>query len=98
MIERLAEPKLLINPPNPALGVTERAYLECGCAVWVGLRWDNLEVATSAGSCSPEHDDLINHFNVLLFYSLATPSDAEAVQVCEMLLEQAEREVLGEGR
>jgi hypothetical protein len=97
MIERLDEPKLLINPPNPVLGVKERAYLECGCAVWVGRRWDNLEIATSAGSCSPEHDDLINRFNVLLFDSLASPSDVEVVQVCEMLLEQAEREIL-EGR
>lgn len=91
MIERLEYPKLIFNPPNPGLGVKERALLSCGCHVWIGMRIDNRELATMAASCSPEHDGLIQHFQLLLRESLVEPEDEELVVVCERLLEQAER-------
>ena len=91
MIERLAEGKLIINPPNPMVGVKERALLDCGCHVWVGQRLDNLEVATMACSCSPMHDQLMHHFTMLLAESTVEPFDEELVVVCERLLEQAEQ-------
>lgn len=91
MIERLAYPKVLFQPPNPLMGIKERAYLECGCQVWCGMRLDKMEVATGAISCSPEHDDLIRHFNLLLAESTVEPQDEELVVVCERLLEEAVR-------
>lgn len=99
MIERLESPKLLTvelgRDDHPALMVRERAYLECGCTVWVGQRWDNLEVATSVGSCSRAHEEIPKVFNVLLFDSLEDPEDEDLVVVCERLLKQARLEVLG---
>jgi hypothetical protein len=91
MIERLLFPKFILNPPNPSFGVNERAYLECGCQVFVGRRLDNYEVATMAASCSPTHDQLVNHFQMLLAESTVDPSDEPLVDVCERLLEQAEQ-------
>lgn len=89
MKERLSEGKLLLNPPNPMLGVVERAFIECGCEVWVGKRLDNMEVATTAGPCSPEHMPLVLRFNELMLESLESPSSADLVDVCELLLEKA---------
>lgn len=91
MKERYYLPKFIINPPNPSLGVKERAYLECGCQVFVGLRLDNQEVATMAASCSPTHDQLVSHFQMLLHESTVDPTDEPLVDVCERLLEQAEK-------
>jgi hypothetical protein len=91
MIERLSEGRLILNPPNPMLGVVERAYLECGCSVFVGKRLDNMETATMAASCSKEHDPLINHFQLLMRESLVDPQDKPLVEVCDDLLDQANR-------
>lgn len=91
MIERLDEGRLIVNPPNPMLGVSARALLDCGCHVWVGQRLDNMEVATMACSCSPTHDQLVNHFTMLLRSSTVEPFDEPLVEVCERLLEQAEQ-------
>lgn len=90
MIEQL-RPSMILNPPNPVIIVKERAYLDCGCQVFVGLRTDNQETATMAASCCPEHDQLVNHFNMLLQESTVDPLDEPLVDVCERLLEQAER-------
>lgn len=94
MIQRFTFPKAIINPPNPSLAVVERAYLECGCQVFVGMRMDNQELATMAASCSPTHDQLVNHFHMLLLESTVEPTDDPLVDVCERLLEQAERHAL----
>jgi hypothetical protein len=91
MIERLPYPKVLFAPPLPLMGVKERALLECGCHVWVGMRVDLRELATAVFSCSPEHLDLIHHFNMLLQESTVEPEDEELVVVCERLLEEAQR-------
>jgi hypothetical protein len=95
MIETLPYPKWLYQPPNPALGIIERALLDCGCHVWVGARMDNQELATAAISCSPDHNQLMTHFNLLLKESLVEPQDELLVIVCERLLDEAERHYLG---
>ena len=89
MIERFAHPQLLVAPPTPLMGVKERAHLECGCQVLVGMRLDKGEIATMAASCGPEHDHLVAHFNLLLAESTVEPEDEELVVVCERLLQQA---------
>ena len=93
MIERLPYPKILSYPPAPDMGVKERASIECGCHVWVGMRFDNQEVATMAVPCSREHRALMEHFNVLMAESLAEPRDDDLVVVCEELLLAAAREI-----
>lgn len=91
MIERLPFPKVMFDPPNPLMGVKERAFIECGCSIWVGMRLDKQEIATMAVSCSPTHQDLIEHFNMLLSESTVEPTDEELVAVCERLLEETVR-------
>lgn len=88
MIDRFP-PKMLIQPPNPVLMVSERARLECGCSIYVGLRVDNWEVATGAVACTDEHAPLVNRANVLLFDSLEHPTDRPLVDVCEEFLIEA---------
>jgi hypothetical protein len=91
MIERFVLPKFLICPPAPAMGIKERAYLECGCQVFVGVRMDKQEVSTMADPCSAEHESIARHFNMLLAESTVEPTDEELVVVCERLLEQSAR-------
>lgn len=95
MQESYSYPKLLLEPPNPPFGIKERAYLECGCQVFVGKRLDKMETATMAASCSPAHDQLVTHFNMLLAESTVAPTDEPLVDVCERLLDEAARYALG---
>ena len=91
VIEHLPFPKLVIDPPRPVIGVKERALIECGCHVWVGMRMDNREVATLTVPCSPGHSELMHHFNMLLAESTIEPTDDPLVVVCERLLEESVR-------
>jgi len=91
MIERFQFPKVVICPPVPAIGVKERAYLECGCQVFVGVLMDKQEAATMADPCSAAHRPIARHFNMLLAESTVEPTDEELVVVCERLLEQSAR-------
>lgn len=94
MKERFSEGRLMLNPPNPALGVIERAWIECGCEVFVGARLDNMEAATMANSCSRAHDQVARHFTMLLAESTVDPTDDPLIDVCERLLEEAAHYVL----
>lgn len=95
MIEHLAYPQIIFNPPNPLMGIKERAFIECGCQVWVGMRMDKMETATMFVTCSPAHEDLAHHFNMLLAESTVEPTDDPLVEVCERFLEEAARYALG---
>jgi hypothetical protein len=73
---------------DPIIGLKERAYLDCGCSCWVGLRFDSLEPVSLAEACGTDHDALIQHFNLLLRESLVEPQVRELVDVADDLLAQ----------
>jgi len=90
----IVPPKLLYCPPNPAVVVTQRVAAECGCAVFLGRRFDNFEVATIAVPCSGEHQPLAVRFNDLMKWSLADGgTDRPLAEVVEELLSEAATEV-----
>jgi hypothetical protein len=73
----------------------ERAELNCGCKVWIGLRLDNHEVATDFEACSDDHQPLAERFNLALTDSLVNPSRRPLVDVVDELLVSS---VTDEGR
>lgn len=71
----------------------ERAALDCGCLVWVGLRSDNFEPATVSVVCErADHTALLLRFRRLFLASLVDPTDRPLVDVTDELLHQAAAE------
>jgi hypothetical protein len=91
MIERRGTPVILDDGVRPTVAAAWRAMLGCGCAIYVGRRVDNDEVATGAVPCSSEHRRLVNHATLLMRESLTEPSDELLVEVADRLLSEAER-------
>lgn len=90
-VERFPIAKILVpGGPGPRILTKERAVLDCGCNVVVGLRMDNHEVASSSCACEAKHDALVSDFNERLRASLADPQARPLVDVCAELLDEAE--------
>lgn len=80
----------LFHAPAPPAPVTarDRARLECGCMVLVGVRTDTRppEPATGSMACSSEHQGLMDEFNRRLRQSLADPQPRLMIDVVDELL------------
>lgn len=74
----------LVAPPNPAMALSQRVTVECGCTVWIGMRLDRMEPAVLAMPCDFEHKTVAIRFNTLLgwaFEANGMPDDlAETVE------------------
>lgn len=66
----------------------ERAFLECGCSAYIGLRIDRFppEEALVTKACSDEHLPMMADFIERYVKSLEDPQDRPAVEVAEELL------------
>jgi len=90
------ETKVLSQAGMPTLLCRWRASIECGCAVWVGIRADNQEAATGAVPCRGMHSPLIARYNTLMTASLHTPTPRPLIDVVAEILEQARSEFAAE--
>jgi hypothetical protein len=91
LIERLPSPKGWTIPPSegsPPLLSKERAYLECGCSAYVGIRTDRSppEDALVTRACSVEHHPMMTDFIHRYVESLESPQDRPAVEVADEIL------------
>lgn len=84
-------PRLLTGGGHPPMLVNEGAQLPCKCVVAVGMRTDTKEVASAAIPCSPDHTQLMEHFNLRLRESLVERQDRPLVEVADELLRSSAR-------
>lgn len=78
--------KVIQSPGYPTLLCRWRAFLDCGCCVWVGIRADNQEAATGALHCSEDHRGLIERFQESMNASLLAPTDRPLIDVVAQML------------
>lgn len=94
MIERLDPPHAWAIPRTggtPPMLSKERAYLECGCSIYIGLAIDGgpspPEPTVITAPCSEEHVKKMADFNDAFIGSLeASPQARPAVEVADELL------------
>lgn len=73
--------------------VNQRAYLECGCSVWVGVRLDTQEPVTFATPCTSAHLPVMKRYNDLFRWSVADGgTDRPLLEVIDELLAESSRE------
>lgn len=72
-----------ILPGNPWIIGKLRSEAPCGCTVWVGVRGDNKEAATSADACGPDHEHLMDAFNSRMREGLKNPTDRPLIDVVD---------------
>lgn len=73
----------------------QRAFVECGCSVYLGVRTDTSppETVTLGVPCGPFHRARMERFNDLMRWSLADGgTDRPLVDVVEDLLVESARE------
>lgn len=85
--------KTLAYPGQPTLVVAGRVTLPCGCAVWIGWRLDNHEVATAAAPHSDDHVEMMIEYNKQFQESLENPTDRPLVDVVSEYLQKVWDEV-----
>lgn len=81
-------------PKNHFIG-RERAILDCGCTVLVGVRTDRdpPEASTVAIECSDEHRPIAVRFNDLMRWSILNGGeDRPLIDVVDEILQEASRE------
>lgn len=95
MIEPSGPARLVTNFGQPSLLVNQRARLECGCSVWIGLRIDKHESVTLAVPCRDGHRWLMGRFNDLFRWSLEDGgTDRPLIDVVDELLTEAASEMV----
>lgn len=93
MIEAPGPARLVMKLGSPTVLVNQRAHIECGCSVWIGLRIDNHETVTVGRPCCPEHTWMLQRFNDLMLWSLTDGgTDRPLIDVVDELLVEAARE------
>lgn len=85
MIEHFAPQMIRGGNGGPTLLAQSRAYVECGCSVFVGTWLHNHEPGVGAAMCS-EHADLAQAVNEAYLKTLDDPTDRLAVEVAEEVL------------
>lgn len=72
----------------PPFSARERAVVDCGCCVYVGLRMDTdpAELAANAVLCCPPHRPMLQRFAVDLTATLANGTDRLLIGVVDEVL------------
>lgn len=85
MIARFPIPYVL---PNTNVIATERAFLSCGCCVFLGVGIGDNRVTTVSTPCCKEHSGLMKHVvkNLDLVREREWVQNVDAIHVCDEIL------------
>jgi hypothetical protein len=86
VIESLEFPRAWVFPGPPHIMAKERAILECGCFVAVGLQTATKEPALIGTACGDDHKPKMREFLRRYDETLENPSSRPAVEVADEVL------------
>lgn len=90
IVERDLPPTPLPSPERHHVTATQRARLSCGCAVWVGKRVPDEQVATVTVPCCNDHRKTIGvRFNEAMRSTLPSQSTEPLIDVVARVLGDA---------
>lgn len=75
-----------VNAGPPPVVANERAYRECGCSAYVGMRLDNHEPFIGFTPCSEEHEPQMRLFYDAYLESLGSPEARPAAEVADEIM------------